>query len=389
MCARAYVSRVITFLLFAFVLAFPVGVRKVSAATPTPPPTLNYCAITPTGTSPFPTYAFPTYAFPTFDFSTRTPCPGGVCPPTATVTVTMPPTNTPSPTFTPSPTLTPTGTALPGCNNGGMTLTYSPTVGNLIQGITAQVTSSGSLQRGTTDWMVWANYSGTGATCSNCSGPWFKMSVTVTNTSGASRTLYECYEASYTVNTTGNQEAFRGTGTSSGTVLSGCRTLNTLANNASQTVTSDWTDMAVVRPANLSYTAYTKLHYSFCSNVSGVNTPTPLPTITPTGTPLPCVMGNPNEGTVDANNAGGTGFSPPTITPGSCYVVVPNIEFDIPSLVEDVDSTVPDVIGIPGLEICVQYWGMNLSLFNFNVLSAISVVVSFVCAGIMYRMFRD
>jgi hypothetical protein len=129
-------------------------------------------------------------------------------------------------------------------------------------------------------------------------------------------------------------------------------------------------------------TLATMVKWSFQECPFPVATATPVPT----STAVPCQSGNPDEGTV---NGGGTEFSPPKLIPGACFTIVPELTMDVPSIVDWTVSEVPATIGIPGVQLCTQYWDTKLKVFNFDILAGISWVISLVCVAIIYRMFQN
>lgn len=367
------------FFLMALTLGRP---SSVQAQTGTPPPTANYCAPTKTPTSIIPVFTFPTYIFPTQSLYTSTPCPGGICPPTATGL----PTNTPPATLTPSPTVTATatnplnmfqcvnvvneyGTSVGSCTTNGKYIKFDfiyNGAGYLNGGHAYTVSGNFNTPVGIPSslyhvrWTVLAGAFGSTSNWNNNATNYYRERLT---------NDYTVQVIDFTSSTLKNQNV----------VFTDERTA-TFATVANRRLTVVWDQ----HPSWVDWAAYVNATGSMEVWLDGYGTPTPVPSVTPVA---PCVMGNPDEGSV---SGGGTVFRAPKIVPGSCYTIVPALNVDIPSIVDWTTSVNPGgSIGIPGVQFCVQYWDVELSVFNFNVISGISLMLSFVCGVIIYRMFRD
>lgn len=328
---------------------------------------LDYCPPTATGTSIIPTFGFPTFVWPTLEgtpHATSTACvagPGVICPPTGTPLPTNTPTLTPSPTITATPVTTANITGFghsegsPSCTIAGdgqsahctFNQTYSGVATWNVNQIDAQVAGSGTLY----------------------------MLVNM-GSSGASSTNIHIYQAWYV------QSAAAGVN-----VVQDY--FNTAANSTwsalySYPFSSVLTDMgllyALYPTSNASDSVYGSIDW-YLNPAALTPTVTPSPTATGTG---PCT---PLEDTVISDSVSYTApsISIGTVANGRCHDIIPNLTFDVPSLVQDASEYVPATIGIPGITVCLDYWSMNLTVFGFNVITWAGVLCGMIGVIMIYR----
>lgn len=377
------IMRSMAVFLFSVLLAlWFLPVLNVHAQTGTPPP-LPYCPPTVTPTSVIPTFVFPTFAgfatsvWPTL---THTPCPPGApCP-----TVTSLPTNTA--TITPSPTVTPTNTAPP----GALKLTAFDPSAYGGQGTYTLTQYKSALVNGA----AWNTFYGsaimTGSTAYE--GKQLNFSMSVQNVSSGSVMVYIKARRSGIPGQGAVNWRYPPLGTfpSMGQWRYGSESVDDLSYSLGPGGTITLKPAVEADTGWLSWSSHTLTSYVAISTQPLDSIYTPTPAVTPTATLMipgtTCQFGNPNEGSV---SGGGTAFTPPVLVPGSCFTIVPDLELEVPSIVDWTVSSVPSTIGIPGIEVCTQYWSMNLSFMGFNVINAISVVVGFACVAIIYRTFQN
>lgn len=106
------------------------------------------------------------------------------------------------------------------------------------------------------------------------------------------------------------------------------------------------------------------------------------PTAAPTGTPggSSCVIASEAQPMAWIN--------PPSVELGDCYTLVPAVEIDIPTVAEAV-LTLPDVVGVPGVELCVDYLRTTIELAGIDFVAVVSWMVTFVCIILVYREFHS
>lgn len=114
-------------------------------------------------------------------------------------------------------------------------------------------------------------------------------------------------------------------------------------------------------------------------------TPSPTPNVTPTATQSACIS------SLTVIDTPLIGFTPPQISAGDCYTLLPELNIDTPQLIIDAASgfiDVPENIGAPGIELCTQYWFMNLRFLDFDIFGVIVWIVGIICAISIALEFR-
>ena len=109
-----------------------------------------------------------------------------------------------------------------------------------------------------------------------------------------------------------------------------------------------------------------------------------------TGTPTPSGTPAPQDGcTSGAIETDLIIWQPPVITAGSCYTLLPALNFDIPDAVIDAAPLeIPSNIGAPGIELCTQFWASTMVFMGFDFMLVASSIVSIICAIAIAREFR-
>lgn len=111
--------------------------------------------------------------------------------------------------------------------------------------------------------------------------------------------------------------------------------------------------------------------------------PTPTPTAPAPDTCLPY------NSVVDTD---AIKFTPPTIVSGFCTVILPSLSVDVPEVITDVTDAInislPSNISTPGIEICFQYLVMTIVFLGFDVMIAISTIVTLISGITIVREFR-
>lgn len=113
-------------------------------------------------------------------------------------------------------------------------------------------------------------------------------------------------------------------------------------------------------------------------------TPTPPITVTATSTQVPCIPPNGMDISSDWLTV-----KPPYLVSGGCFTILPDWNVDVPEIVTSYWNVIPAQIGIPGIRVCIDYLVMTMRLGEFDVIAAISLLVSFVCVIVIIREFRS
>lgn len=342
----ATITFVVVLALVVLVFAF-VWVDTANAQTGTPPPptgTAVICPSTPTGTS-----ILPTFILPTVDNST--PCPGG-CPATATPELTA----TVTPTQTATVTPTPTGLIVGCVHSAGSSCVIAPD-GQSAHFDIQENQTSGFLVG---EWYVILEGSGTVYMV-----PDVEYSYTATDPQNPSIHRTSWLSKSGTITTFFYDDFPSGgiTGSMTGTYSTPFTT--------SQNYYGHVALYNTLGSGTITGTADFYLDTSFLT-----------PTAIATPTALPCVPGE----IIDTEIID---WHPPQTEFGQCIVIMPAMQFDVPGIVEDADPTIPDIIGIPGVELCLWYWVWDVGFAGLSLMTGIGMICAMIGAAMIIREFRS
>lgn len=361
--------------------------------------TLPVCAPTATGTSMFPTISLPTLS--EFD-KTSTPCPGGTCPTStpycmwgmpcyktatpystvsfATPTVTgTPPTGTPTLTTTPdmficgpsplAPVTDENGNAVPSsyCQVTGKYIKFGfnydgpPGTGlGYVWRVKSNFKFLQDLPAGTVIHVKWNLQ---GGAFGDTSSQWINLATNYNRGRYYYSSTNYVYDDSYAI--------------AKDTMVSYAREITyTMDPNLSsqQTIFYD------LHPSYDGHVLYTVVSGTMEAWIDGYSTPTPIPTVTATGTPQACRTG---ESIIDENPLI-NGDLNIILTSHSCYTLVPAVLITLPSP-DWVPFDLPDTLGVPGVELCVNYYSFGMTVFNLNVAGLLGTFCALIGAIMIYR----
>ena len=351
-------------------------------------PTRLYCPPTATGTSILPVVNIQTLA-PGL-FATSTPCPGGVCPNTGMGT---PPTlswgtpgyQTATPystvsfnTATPSPTTSPTPMGAVLQYVGGGMSAFGGGSNYTFENVPPANTGTMS-----NEFYFWGIMNGTatssGAKQINSSNVEFK------NVSGGPLTLY----------ITGKKVCTKSNGlpctfddpdvslTNYGSISMHGEYVytwtHTIVNNTSLYIKPSVT--VGTYSTGTTFTLATYWHIS-TSPITNYYTPTPNPTATATLDPYAgCISGS--DSTIESNPII-NGDMNIILTSYGCYTLVPEVMITLPTP-DWVPFSLPETLGVPGVELCVSYYSFGMSVFNINVSELLGIFCAIIGAGMIYK----